>query len=113
MRTDIGQYADPEEALASDQTNRQMSDVVHRALVGLDHRERYIVDNRLMVSRHDQLSVAEIGRRFSVSRERVCQLEARAKDKLRVRITGIAQQTKVDWLDGELSLSERRSRDDS
>jgi RNA polymerase sigma-32 factor len=105
VETMVHSGAGPEETLASDQVSRQMSDVVHRALVGLDQRERYIVDNRLMASRDDQLSLAEIGRRFSVSRERVRQLEARAKDKLRVRISGIAKQTSLDWLnEGTLAL---------
>ncbi len=90
--------ADPEETIADDQVSRQMSDVVRRALAGLDHRERYIVDNRLMAHRGDELSLAEIGRRFSVSRERVRQIEARAKDKLRSRIAEVAQHTAADWL---------------
>ncbi len=51
------------------------------ALETLDFRERYIVEQRILVD--DELSLAELGRRLGVSRERARQLEARAKRKLR------------------------------
>lgn len=54
------------------------------ALGILDRRERYIVERRIMSE--DELSLAELGRRLGVSRERARQLEARAKRKLRERL---------------------------
>lgn len=54
---------------------------VQTALSALDSRERYIVEQRMLAE--DELSLAEIGRRLGVSRERARQLEARAKKKLR------------------------------
>lgn len=54
---------------------------VQRALATLDRRERYIVEQRMMAD--DELSLAELGRRLGVSRERARQLEARARKKLR------------------------------
>lgn len=54
------------------------------ALGILDSRERYIVERRIMSE--DELSLAELGRRLGVSRERARQLEARAKRKLRERL---------------------------
>jgi len=54
------------------------------ALEALDFRERYIVEQRIL--RDDELSLAELGRRLGVSRERARQLEARAKRKLRERL---------------------------
>lgn len=54
---------------------------VRTAIDALDKRERYIVEQRLMAD--DEMSLAEIGRRLGVSRERARQLEARAKKKLR------------------------------
>ena len=56
----------------------------------VDERERYIVENRLMADNEDELSLAEIGRKLGVSRERARQLEARAKKKLRDRLQPLA-----------------------
>jgi RNA polymerase sigma-32 factor len=58
------------------------------ALEALDGRERYIVEQRIL--RDDELSLAELGRRLGVSRERARQLEARAKRKLRERLSADA-----------------------
>lgn len=57
---------------------------VNDAVQGLDPRERYIVEQRLMAD--EEMSLAEIGRRLGVSRERARQLEARARKKLRTRL---------------------------
>jgi RNA polymerase sigma-32 factor len=63
---------------------------VRSALDTLDPREKFIAEMRLMADSEDGLSLAEIGRRLGVSRERARQLEARAKRKLRSRIEEIA-----------------------
>lgn len=57
-----------------------------QAVENLDPRERYIVEARIMADPEEELSLAEIGRRLGVSRERARQLEARAKRKLRDRL---------------------------
>jgi RNA polymerase sigma-32 factor len=67
--------------------------IVRDSLKHLDKRERYIVEKRLMADSEDELSLAEIGRRLGVSRERARQLEARARRKLKGRITQITQAT--------------------
>lgn len=59
---------------------------VRDAVAELDPRERYIVEVRIMAEPADELSLAEIGRRLGVSRERARQIEARAKSKLRRRL---------------------------
>lgn len=56
------------------------------ALQVLDNRERYIVENRLLRDREDEMTLAALGRELGVSRERARQLEARAKAKLRSRL---------------------------
>ena len=56
---------------------------VREAVEKLDPRERFIVEVRMMAEHADELSLAEIGRRLGVSRERARQLEARAKQKLK------------------------------
>lgn len=59
------------------------------AVAALDDRERFIVQARLLAE--DEISLAEIGRKLGVSRERARQLETRAKDKLRRHLFELAQ----------------------
>lgn len=69
--------------LGAERLGRVRGDV-SRALRVLDRRERYIVEQRLMGD--SELSLAELGRRLGISRERARQLEARAKRKLRLQL---------------------------
>jgi RNA polymerase sigma-32 factor len=87
-----------EETVATGELETQMRSTVRAAVEGLDARERYIVERRLMADPEDELSLAEIGRRLGVSRERARQLEARAKKKLKTRIREIAKGSGDDWL---------------
>lgn len=57
------------------------------ALEELDRRERYIMEQRYM--QDDSVSLAELGRELGVSRERARQLEARAKMKMRRRLSRV------------------------
>ena len=50
-----------------------------------DERERAIWDERLMAE--DPLALAALGERFGVSRERVRQIEARLKKRLKAFLT--------------------------
>jgi len=86
-----------EEGLAHSETDDFAREAVNEALVGLDQRERYIVEKRLMADNEDELSLAEIGRQLGVSRERARQLEVRAKKKLKTRITELSRGS--GWLD--------------
>jgi RNA polymerase sigma-32 factor len=86
-----------EEGLAHSETDGFARDAVNEALIGLDDRERYIVEKRLMADNEDELSLAEIGRQLGVSRERARQLEVRAKKKLKSRITELSRGS--GWLD--------------
>ena len=70
---------------------------VRDALAVLDERERYIVENRMLADRESELSLADIGRTFGVSRERARQLEERAKRKLKRQIS--MRPDSADWLD--------------
>jgi RNA polymerase sigma-32 factor len=91
--------SDQQQEYESSETEEHLRDAVRTALKGLDGRERYIVEHRLMADGEDELSLAEIGRRLGVSRERARQLEARAKRKLRVRITEMSKSTGGEWLE--------------
>ncbi len=82
--------------LASEQISQQIRDVVQLAITSLDARERYIVESRLMADSEDEVSLAEIGRKLGVSRERARQLEARTKKKLRERIVKLSGQSEAE-----------------
>ena len=82
---------DQEEQLGTRETRINVEAVVRDSLKHLDKRERYIVEKRLMADSEDELSLAEIGRRLGVSRERARQLEARARRKLKGRISQISE----------------------
>lgn len=75
---------DQEQDLLAAEHARTLRGELDEALTLLDRRERYIVDHRMLAD--DELSLAELGRRLGVSRERARQLEARAKRKLRERL---------------------------
>jgi RNA polymerase sigma-32 factor len=72
-----------EEAYLGQERTTAISACVREAVEKLDPRERFIVEVRMMADGQDELSLAEIGRRLGVSRERARQLEARAKQKIR------------------------------
>jgi RNA polymerase sigma-32 factor len=75
-----------------------MARVVRAAVSGLDPRERYIAEYRLMADPAEELSLAEIARRLGVSRERIRQLEERTKRKLRARIPAFGNAAVTEWL---------------
>lgn len=76
-----------EESLLAAETGQRLSKAVSRVVSRLDVRERYIVEQRLMAPRDEALSLAEIGRRFGISRERARQLEARALRKAKAGLS--------------------------
>jgi RNA polymerase sigma-32 factor len=75
-----------EDEFAQNEEQQQLRERLRAAVESLDPRERYIVEVRMMADEEDELSLAEIGRRLGVSRERARQLESRAKKKLRARL---------------------------
>ncbi len=90
---------DAEVQMSQGQVRDYASELVNPALKTLDERERFIVTHRLLADRGDELTLAELGRRLGVSRERARQLEARAKDKLRTRIERSARKADLDIAD--------------
>lgn len=73
----------PLEELIGSRSRQQASAQAKQALKKLDRREELIIRKRYMVDKDDELSLAELGRKMGVSRERVRQLEVRAMKKLR------------------------------
>jgi RNA polymerase sigma-32 factor len=93
---------DQEQELFSQQFRGCMRGVLADAIARLDARERYIVEHRLMADSSEELSLAEVARTLGVSRERVRQLEARAKSKLRRLITDDQNPAVREWVQSEL-----------
>jgi RNA polymerase sigma-32 factor len=90
---------DQEQVVIGRKRRAFVTEVVRNAITVLDERERYIVQNRLMADAESQLSLAEIGRRLGVSRERARQIESRAKRKLRTRLDDYRTGAGRDWLE--------------
>lgn len=80
-----------EDTVSNRQSRARIKERLRDALGDLDPRERFIVEVRMMADVDDALSLAEIGRRLGVSRERARQLEARAKRKLRERLAPLRE----------------------
>jgi RNA polymerase sigma factor (sigma-70 family) len=60
-----------------------LCDEVKRLLIGLDEREREILRLRFGLDRGQPRTLDEVGEVFSLTRERIRQIEARAMSKLR------------------------------
>lgn len=75
------------EAERDEQVRREVA----KAYGSLDSRERLIVETRLMAA-DDGATLADLGRKLGLTRERVRQLEARVKTKLRSVLEPIVSQ---------------------
>jgi RNA polymerase sigma-32 factor len=84
----IGADPDPEEQAARSETRAQAGEAVREAVRTLDARERMIVEQRFMTEEPPTLQ--ELGVRLGVSKERVRQLEERARMKLRGALSELA-----------------------
>ena len=72
----------------------QLEALLRRGLerAGLDERERFILEERLLSHGGDEPSLAELGRSLNITRERTRQLEKRAKEKLHAALVRIHQE---------------------
>lgn len=71
----------PEEAAI----DAELADEVERAMAPLNAREREVLRLRYGLGLDRELTLEEIGRRLSVTHERVRQIEAKAMAKLRAQ----------------------------
>jgi RNA polymerase sigma-32 factor len=71
-----------EELVSRAQQRQRLQVAVGEAVARLEERERFIVRRRLLADEGDELSLVEMGKHLGVSRERVRQLEVRAKRRL-------------------------------
>lgn len=95
---ELAETANPEQMLWESSRRGSVDAAMREALRCLDARERYIVEHRLLADSDQELSLAQLGRRFDISRERVRQIETRAKRKLQERVTARADPALIDWL---------------
>jgi RNA polymerase sigma-32 factor len=80
----------PEDTFADAEEQARAAYMIGRALEELDGREREIVRRRFFEGESDSDTLATIGRDLGLSRERVRQLELRAKYKLRSALSTLA-----------------------
>jgi RNA polymerase primary sigma factor len=81
----LGDLIEDKNALdpASGVVDRHLSDETRRALAGLTPREEKILRLRFGIGEGSDHTLEEVGRDFSVTRERIRQIEAKALSKLR------------------------------
>jgi RNA polymerase sigma-32 factor len=89
---------DPERACEESRVRARLSAALEKALGELDPRERMIVDHRWLADSEEEMSLADIGRKLGVSRERARQLEARARKRV-VKALARTDAIDRDWLD--------------
>jgi RNA polymerase sigma-32 factor len=77
---------DPESELLAAERRLQSQHELDSALAALDPRERTVIELRVLAERRP--SLVEIGRQLGISRERVRQIEARARAKLARDLAG-------------------------
>jgi RNA polymerase sigma-32 factor len=80
--------ASPEQQAADRERQRRIEHRIARALAFLSAREREIVERRYLDD--DGATLATLGVRLGISRERVRQLESRAREKLREHLVDVA-----------------------
>ena len=78
----------PEDETSSSEIRERAQGAVNGAVDGLDAREQLIVRERLM--KEEPPTLQELGARLGVSKERVRQIEERARGKLRTELSELA-----------------------
>ncbi|MGQ0507332.1 MAG: RNA polymerase factor sigma-32 [Myxococcaceae bacterium] len=86
------EFADKEEA-------GLINNRVRTALMRLDPRERFIIEQRVMNER--PMTLKELGEHFGFSRERARQLEIRAKDKLKGELAALMAEVDPEAMHAE------------
>lgn len=85
-----------EELLANDQMAALIRDRLQTLMPRLSSKEQYIMEHRLLTD--DPLTLREIGDHFTITRERVRQIEARLLQKVRDHLVSNIKDFSEDWI---------------
>ena len=66
----------------SEAARAKLRDALERVLASLTPDERRVLETRFGIGRETQFSLADVEREFAVTRERIRQIEARARRQL-------------------------------
>ena len=80
-----------EELLADFQENALLQREIAQALTGLNEKERYVIEHRVVAD--NPITLQEIADHFSISRERVRQIEESALKKMRTSLVPLVART--------------------
>jgi RNA polymerase sigma-32 factor len=84
------EVASPEEAAVANDERTQLTAALRKAVDELSPRERRIVNQRWLTE--DPKTLEQLGADFGVSKERVRQLEERAKKRMRARVEELTRE---------------------
>jgi RNA polymerase sigma-32 factor len=101
-----GRAPSAEEALSMAQEQTMVKSRISSALTHLDHRERYIMEMRVMTDQ--PMTLRDLGVHFGCSRERARQLELRAKEKLKQELSALPAE--IGWPTDGQSATRTASR---
>ncbi len=79
----------PEQEVLGKEERRLLSEALASVGDKLNHKERYVLEERLLAD--EPLTLAQVGQQFGVSRERARQIESQVIAKLRVSLTAKPQ----------------------
>ena len=82
--------AEPSRILETEETAQRRGSGLSRALEALDERSRRIIETRWLRESEDQLTLHDLAAEFSVSAERIRQLEVKAMQKMKQAMAEVA-----------------------
>ncbi len=88
--SELRDFVEDKQAVSPDETllNQDLTAQVERALATLSDKEKEILRLRFGIGKEAEHTLEEVGQRFSVTRERIRQIEAKALRKLRHPLRG-------------------------
>ena len=69
--------------MSNSETIEKVQDLINGLMIVLSDKEKFIIENRFSLNDKPKLTLENIGQHFSVTRERIRQIEAKALRKLK------------------------------